>query len=115
MDIYSKIKDCDESELFDLVMSDDNLHVDGSFGLIEYLKPNYPELENLYQLDDEGEKLLRIAEVIVGHKLLFVTQSNGSDTLAFKVVSDTSYDQCIKQFGMPFAENYVPVYIPKSL
>ena len=109
MNIYDKIKTAKDEELFDLILSDNDLELDGVQGIIEKYKEAYPSLEKLYSIQNPGETIKKIDKAIPGKCILFVTVTNGTDSLAFKILDLPEHEDSIKKFGYSYASNYVPV------
>lgn len=115
MNIYEKLQTCPEEDVFDLVTSDPDLETDGAWGIIERLKVNFPELESLHSIVDEGERIKAIDKNIIGVTVLFVSQSNGTDDLLFKIEKDIEVESNIKLYGFAYAVNYIPVNMLPNL
>ncbi|WP_188150478.1 hypothetical protein [Teredinibacter waterburyi] len=115
MNIYEKLLSCSEDDVFDLVTSDPDLETDGPWGIIERLKENFPELESLHSIVDEGERIKAIDKAIKGETVLFVSPSNGTDDLLFKIEKFTEVERNIKLYGFAYAVNYIPVSMLPNL
>jgi len=115
MNMYERINNCAEEELFELVTSDPELVTDGIYEIIEKYKARYPKLESYYEYSDAGECIRSLDSLLVNETILVVSESLATDDLLFKVLPTNEVGLLINQFGYSFASNYVPVKLLPSL
>ncbi len=109
MNIYEKVQTAKDEELFDLVLSDSDIELDGVWGIIEKYKKEYPSLEKLWSSHNPGETIKKIDNEIPGKCILFIAATNGTDSLAFKLLDIAEHEKNKKRYGISYASNYVPV------